>query len=227
MIRRWFVDDSSMIRRWFVDDSSMICRCKRITWGDFVHCNLRRCKQFQIRSKIATKFRISRLKTDIKILYHERCFSPATIATERRFFSTDCFYQYNRFFSSDGFSFGRFFLFIAHFFTRTLFLLAHFFIRSQIFTVCLIFTIINLKNNGFESFVLPSDGFDHLRWIEMALVRRIRANGSTVNLRKIAVGGSVFAKPLCVGCHQAGKTPEVACFPLWGKMPGYGYTTFL
>jgi len=44
---------------------------------------------------------------------------------------------------------------------------------------------------------------------------------------KIAVGGLSSPNPSALDAIKLAKTPEVACFPLRGKMPGYGYTTFL
>jgi len=45
----------------------------------------------------------------------------------------------------------------------------------------------------------------------MALVRRIRAKDSKINLRKIA-GGPVFARPFCVDCQHAGKNARGGMF---------------
>jgi len=40
------------------------------------------------------------------------------------------------------------------------------------------------QSNGFGFVILPTDGFGHLRCIEMALARRIRTKESKINLRK-------------------------------------------
>jgi len=137
-------------------------------------------------------------------------FSHVIIATER-WFLLGCFPKRERSFVRRSIFQLRMvflnFLSIAHFFSSTsatfyssltffftsisnfLFIAHKFFTSTQDFHCC------QSQNNGFGSFVLPSDGFDHLRWIKIALVRRIRANGSKVNLRKIAVGGLSSSDP--------------------------------
>jgi len=197
-----------------MDYSKMILqntrRCMRITGEDFEYCNLRRSKQFQIRLKIATKFRIPRIKTDTMIFYHERWF-----------FSRHTNYR-EMGFSQQTFVLARFFH--SPRFTRPLFLLAHlfysptfFFTRPQILQyVCFcINTSLKIMTSDLsycqqtvsricdESKRLQSDGSNN------GFCRQIRG--------KIAVGGLSASDPsACVARKQA-KTPEGGMFSSTSK----------
>ena len=144
----------------------MIRRCMRITWGYFAYCNLRRYKHFQIRLGIATKFRISGLKTITKISYHKRWFFAQQLSLEKWFFSIDCFLL-------GCFLFRRVFFSIAHFF----FSIAH-----KFFTVRWISTHVSLKVMVFGSFVTA--------------IRRLRSSAMSRNgSRQMDQGKAFEGKP--------------------------------